>query len=137
MSPRAARALMVTGAGLRLSYALGLLLAPHTMNKLQLAADTRGNGVATMTTRGFGAVHTNLSLLTLDAALFNRNTRLALGLNIACDFGDLVATLLERRDGDLHRGEVLASVALQSASMAAFGSVLRTHLVADLDRKRL
>jgi predicted outer membrane lipoprotein len=120
---------MITGAGLRLSYALGLLLAPHTMNKLQLAADTRGNGVATMTTRGFGAVHTNLSLLTLDAALSNRNTRVALGLNLACDFGDLVATLLEWRDGDLRRGEVLASVALQSVSMAAFGSVLCSRLV--------
>ncbi len=127
MSTSTARALMVTGSLLRLAYALGLLLAPHTMNRLQLAAATRGNGVATMTTRGFGAVHTNLSLLTLDAALSNRNTRLALGLNIACDFGDLVATLLERRDGDLRRGEVLASVALQSASIAAFGSVLRAQ----------
>lgn len=130
MSPRTARGLMVTGSLLRLSYALGLLLAPHTMNKLQLAAATRGNAVATMTTRGFGAVHVNLSLLTLGAALRNRNTRVALGPNLACDFGDLVATLLERRDGDLARGEALASVALQTTSMAAFGSVLRTHLAA-------
>ena len=126
MSTKTARAMMVTGSLVRLSYALGLLVAPHTMNKLQLAAATRGNAVATMTTRGFGAVHTNLSLLTLRAAFLNRNTRVALGLNIACDFGDLIATLLERRDGDLSRGETLASVALQSASMATFATVLRT-----------
>ncbi len=128
MSTRTARALMVTGSLVRLSYALGLLVAPHTMNKLQLAAATRGNAVATMTTRAFGAVHINLSLLTLRAAFFNRNTRVALGLNIACDFGDLIATLLERRDGNLRRVEALASVALQSASMATFASVLRTRL---------
>lgn len=125
MSERRARALMVAGSLARLSYALGLLLAPHGMNKLQLAAATRDNAVATMTTRAFGAVHTNLSLLTLRAAFLNRDTRVALGLNIACDFGDLVATLLERRDGDLGRGEVLASVVLQSAGMATWTTVLR------------
>jgi hypothetical protein len=121
---------MVAGSLVRLSYALGLLFAPHTMNKLQLAAATRGNGVATMTTRAFGAVHTNVSLLTLRAALLHRDTRVVLGLNIACEFGDLVATLLERRDGDLSRGEALASVTLQCTSMATFATVLRTYVAA-------
>jgi hypothetical protein len=119
--------MMVAGSLARLSYALGLLLAPHEMNKFQLAAATRDNAIATMTTRAFGAVHTNLSLLTLRAALLNRDTRVALGLNIACDLGDLIATLLERRDGDLSRGETLASVALQSASMATWTTVLRAE----------
>ena len=116
---------MVAASLGRLSYALGLLFAPHKMNALQLAAATRGNGVATMTTRGFGAVHTNLSLFTLRAALSGRDRRFALGLNITCDLGDLVATLLERRHGDLSRGEAIASVALQSASMATSTAILR------------
>ena len=126
MSERHAQAMMVVGSLARLSYALGLLLAPHEMNKLRLAAATRRNPIATMTTRAFGAVHTNLALLTLRAALLHRDARLALGLNIACDFGDLIATLLERRDGHLSRGETVASVALQSASMATWSAVLRT-----------
>ena len=124
MSERQAQRLMVAASLGRLSYALGLLLAPHRMSALQLAAATRGNGVATMTTRAFGAVHANLSLFTLRAALLGRDQRAALGLNIACDFGDLVATLLERRDGDLGRVEVLASVALQSSSMATSTAIL-------------
>jgi hypothetical protein len=117
--------MMVAGSLARLSYALGLLLAPHEMNKLRLAAATPSNPIATMTTRAFGAVHTNLALLTLRAALLKRDARLALRLNLACDFGDLIATLLERRDGDLTRGETVASVALQSASMATWSAVLR------------
>jgi hypothetical protein len=80
-----------------------------------------------MTTRGFGAVHTNLSLLTLRSAMLNRDKRLALGLNLGCDLGDLVATLLERRDGELTTGATAASVALQSASMATWITVLRAE----------
>lgn len=118
---------MIGGSLARLSYALGLLLAPHEMNKLQLAAATRGNPVATMTTRAFGAVHVNLSLLTLRAAFLERDARVALGLNIGCDLGDLIATLLERRNGDLGRGETVASVALQCAGMATWATVLRAE----------
>src|SRR4051794_27693676 len=125
MSERSARAMMVAGSLARLSYALGLLLAPDAMSKRRLAASTRGNAIATMTTRAFGAVHTNLSLLTLRSALLNRDTRIALGLNLGCDLGDLIATLLEWRDGELSGGATMASVALQSSSMATWTTVLR------------
>jgi hypothetical protein len=117
--------MLVAGSAVRLSYALGLLLAPHTMNRLQLAAETRGNGVATMTTRAFGAVNANIALLTLRSALAGRDIRLALGVNVAVDFGDLVATLLEWRDGDLGPAETVASVALQSAGIVSWTSLLR------------
>ena len=127
MSTNTARAVMVAGSLARLSYALGMLLAPHTMNRLQLAAATRDNAIATMTTRAFGAVNANVALLTLRAAFLDRDKRLALGLNITTDFGDLIATLLEWRDGDLGRGPMLASVALQSAGMATWTTVLRTE----------
>jgi hypothetical protein len=118
---------MVAGSLARLSYALGLLLAPDAMSKRRLAASTRGNAIATMTTRAFGAVHTNLSLLTLRSALLNRDTRIAAGLNLGCDLGDLIATLLEWRDGELSGGATVASVALQSASMATWTTVLRAE----------
>jgi len=97
------------------------------MNRLQLAASTRDNAIATMTTRAFGAVHTNLSLLTLRSAFLNRDRRIALGLNLGCDLGDLIATLLEWRDGELSGGATAASVALQSASMATWTAVLRAE----------
>jgi hypothetical protein len=127
MTEKSARAMMAGASFGRLSYALGLLLAPHAMNDLQLAASTRDNPVATMTTRGFGAVHVNVSLLSLIAAARNRDIRIAAGLNIGCDLGDLIATLLERRDGGLSAGETIASVALQSASLAAWTTVLRAQ----------
>ena len=49
----------------RLAYAVGLLVTPEAMSKVRLGPTTKGNGYATMTTRAFGAVHTNVSLLTL------------------------------------------------------------------------
>lgn len=124
-SSRTARVLMVAGSTVRLSYALGLLLAPHAMNKAQLAASTRGNPIATMTTRAFGAVHANLALLTLRAAFLDRDIKMAAGLNFGCDLGDNIATLLEWRDGELSGGAAAASVALQSAGMATWATVLR------------
>jgi hypothetical protein len=69
-------------------------------------------------------VHANLSLLSLRAALLNRDARTAVGLNLGCDLGDLVATLLEWRDGELSDGATVASVALQSASLATWATVL-------------
>jgi hypothetical protein len=60
---RSARAqpTMIAASVLRLSYALGLLLAPDSMGTYRLAAPANGNGYARMTTRAFGAVHSNLS----------------------------------------------------------------------------
>ena len=80
-----------------------------------------------MISRAFGAVHTNISLLTLRSVLLDRDTRVVLGLNIASEFGDLVATLLESWDGDLRRGEAFASVALQCTSMATVATALRAY----------
>ena len=125
MTAAAARAMMVAGSLGRLSYALGLLVAPNTMTTMRLAADTRGNPIATMTTRAVGAVHTNVALVSLRAAVLDGDSRAAVQLNLGCDFGDLVATLLEWRKGELGGGSAAASVALQSASLATWSAVLR------------
>ena len=127
MSQMSARAMMAAASLARLSYALGLLLAPHTMSNRRLAAATQGNPVATMTTRAFGAVHTNVSLLSLRAAFLNRDARMASALNVGCDLGDAIATLLEWRRGELGGGATVASVALQSASIATWTTVLRAE----------
>ncbi len=95
------------------------------MSKRRLAADTTDDAYATMTTRAFGAVHTNLSLLSLRAALENRDIRLALGLNVGCDLGDLIATLLEWRYGGLPVGGVIGSTGLQSAGIATWSILIR------------
>ena len=116
---------MVAGSLARLAYAAGLLLVPDTMNRLQLAADGRGDPYGRMTTRAFGAVHINVALLTLGAALADRDTELALKLNLGCDAGDAAATLLEWRAGDLPAVATLASVALQSSGLALWSSALR------------
>ncbi|MFL5907776.1 MAG: hypothetical protein ACJ75Z_09305 [Solirubrobacterales bacterium] len=124
MSRRSARSMMVAGSLARLSYALGLLLAPESMSRLRLApahADAYGR----MTTRAFGAVHTNVSLLTLKAALQRRDEKVALALNLGCDLGDLIATLLERRNGDLPDMAAVGSVAVQSTGMAIWITALR------------
>jgi hypothetical protein len=126
MSRGSARTVMAIGALGRLSYAAGLLLAPEAMAARRLAPASEGNAYAGMTTRAFGAVHVNLALLTLRAALLDRDARTALGLNIGCDIGDLLATLLEwRQGGALDSGLVAGSAALQSAATATWITALR------------
>ena len=126
MSEESARAMMVAGSLGRLAYALGLLLAPRAMSARGLAPPA-DNAFGWMTTRAFGAVHTNLSLLTLRAAIQNRDTRIALGLNLGCDFGDLVATLLEWREGELPGSLAGASAVLQAAGMATWSALLASE----------
>jgi hypothetical protein len=123
---RSARAepAMIAASVLRLSYALGLLLAPDSMSKYGLAAPANGSGYARMTTRAFGAAHSNLCLFTLRAAVQNRDQRLVLRLNLGCDLGDLIATLLEWRTGDLPAAAAVGSVVLQSAGIATWGALL-------------
>ena len=81
------RSILAAGALVRLSYALGLLVAPDFMSTRRLAPE-HASAYGRMTTRAFGAVHTNVALLTLRAALLDRDRKLALGLNIGCDLGD-------------------------------------------------
>jgi hypothetical protein len=101
-------------------------LAPDAMGRWRLGPVTPHNAYATMTTRAFGAVHTNVSLLGLRAALRNRDMRLALGLNIGCDLGDLIATFLAWREDDLSAGAAVGSLAVQSAGIATWSLALRS-----------
>lgn len=71
------------------------------------------------------AIGTAALVPTVRSTFLSRDTRIALGLNLGCDLGDLIATLLGWRGGELSRGATLASVALQSASMATWTTVLR------------
>lgn len=118
--------MMVAGALGRLAYALGLLMAPDRMSVLRLAPSANGNAYANMTTRAFGAVHTNVAMLTLRAALRKRDIRLVLGLNIGCDLGDLAATVLESRSGDLPAAALIGRAVVQSVGMATWAAVLRS-----------
>jgi hypothetical protein len=116
---------MILGSLGRLSYALGLLLAPDAMGKRRLAPSS-DDAYVRMTARAFGAVHTNVSLLSLRAAILNRDTRLVLGLNIGCDVGDLLATFLEWRDDDLPAAAAVGSLIVQSAGIATWSLALRS-----------
>jgi hypothetical protein len=117
--------MLAVGSALRIAYALGLMLAPEAMSARRLAA-RHDSAYGRMTTRAFGAVHVNVALLSLRAALLDRDVRLALALNTACDFGDLVATVLEwQRGGDLPMGALIGSAAVQSTGMAIWTSGLR------------
>jgi hypothetical protein len=115
---------MAAASLVRLSYALGLLLAPDMMSARRLAAATRGNAYATMTTRAYGAVHTNLSLLTLRAAALDRDTSVAVALNLGCDAGDLVATFLEWRGGELPTLAAIGSAALNGGGVGIWTALL-------------
>ena len=114
---------MAAGSLARLAYASGLLFAPQTMRARRIAPYEPG--YFGMTTRGFGAVHANVALTTLRCAVRDRDTHLALRFNIACDLTDLLATVLEWREGELPTGGLPGSAALQSAGVATWTAALR------------
>jgi hypothetical protein len=95
------RAVMVGGSFARLSYALGLLLAPRSMSRLRLIGPDPGDPYARMTTRAFGALHANLALQTIRAALSDRDVGFVLALNLTSDIADTLGPTLEWRYGDL------------------------------------
>lgn len=125
MPVRSARGLIALGSLGRLAYALGLVFGPDWMSDHKLAAAQDANAYGRMTTRAFGAVHTNISLLTLRAAVTDRDLPLLLGLNLGCEFGDLVATVLEQREGDLPSVAMVGSAIVQTLGMAVWASAWR------------
>src|SRR4051794_23079344 len=99
---RTVRMVAAAASVARLSYALGLVASPQAMSRLRLGPATADNGMASMTTRAFGALHANLALATLAASLSDNHLELALRANLAADLGDLLGPLLEWRLGSLH-----------------------------------
>ncbi len=125
MSKQLRRSLMVAGSLIRLSYALGALLAPDAMSARRLAPDVRGHAAGRMDFRAFGGLHVNIALLTLRAAVLNHDTELALRLNIGCELSDLATTLLEWRDRGGPDRILLGSAVVASAGLATWTTALR------------
>lgn len=125
MSERLGRSLMGAGALVRLSYGAGALFAPEAMCSHRLAPDIRGHADGRMNFRGFGGLHIGIAVLTLRAALQNRNTRLLLGLSLGCELSDMTATLLELRDRGRADPTVLGSLILATLGLANWSTALR------------
>ena len=121
---------MVGGSLPRLSYALGLLLAPRSMSRLRLIGPDPGDPYARMTTRAFGALHVNLALQTIRAALSGRDVDVVLALNLTSDVADALGPTLEWRYGDLPTGAAVANAVVQSMNMATWIVLLRRRRVA-------
>lgn len=120
---KSGRVLMAVGSLLRLTYGFGVLFTPETMRAVRLVPYQPG--YFGMTTRGFGALHANLALMTVRSAVLDRDTRFGLRLNIGCDLTDLLATVLEWREGELPTGALLGSAAVQSAFVAIWTAAMR------------
>ena len=92
----------------------------------RLAPDIRGHADGRMDFRGFGGLHISIAVLTLQAAIQNRNTRLLLGLSLGCELTDMTATLLEIHDRDGSDPTVLGSMILATVGLATWATALRT-----------
>ena len=126
MSEPLGRLLMGAGAVTRLSYGIGALVAPEAMCAHRLAPDVRGHADGRMDFRGFGGLHVSIAVLTLRAAIQDRDTRLLLGLSLGCELSDMAATLLELRDRRGPDRTVLASLVLASVGLATWSAALRS-----------
>ena len=126
MSQRFGRSLMGAGAFTRLAYGAGALFAPDAMCSHRFAPDIRGHADGRMDFRGFGGLHISIAVLTLRAALQNRDTRLLLGLSLGCELSDLAATLLELRARGKADHTVRGSLILATVGLATWTTALRT-----------
>lgn len=119
------RAVMVGGSFARLSYALGLLVAPRSMSRLRLIGPDPPDPFARMTTRAFGALHANLALQTIRAAVTDRDVGFVLALNLTSDIADTLGPTLEWRYGDLPMRWAVVNAAVQSLGLVAWSVLLR------------
>jgi hypothetical protein len=126
MSEWLGRSLMGAGALTRLVYGTGALFAPDAMCAHRLAPDIRGHAEGRMDFRGFGGLHISIAVLTLRAAIQNRNTRLLLGLSLGCELSDMTATLLELRDRGRADPTVRGSLILATVGLATWTTALQT-----------
>jgi hypothetical protein len=92
----------------------------------RLAPDIRGHADGRMDFRGFGGLHVAIALLTLRAAIQDRNTRMLLGLNVGCELSDMAATLLEWRERERADRVVRGSLTLASIGLANWIAALRS-----------
>ncbi len=118
------RAVMVGGSLARLSYALGLLLAPRSMSRLRLIGPDPGDPYARMTTRAFGALHANLALQTIRAAVADRDAGFMLVLNLTSDIADTLGPTLEWRYGDLPTVAAAGNAVVQSMGLVTWSVLL-------------
>jgi hypothetical protein len=118
------RAVMVGGSVARLSYALGLLLAPRSMSRLRLIGPDPPDPFARMTTRAFGALHANLALQTIRAAVTDRDVSFVLALNLTSDIADTLGPTLEWRYGELPMVAALGNAAVQSIGLVTWSVLL-------------
>ena len=115
---------MIGGSLARLSYASGLLFAPKAMSRWGLIGPDPPDPFARMTTRAFGALHANLALQTIRAAVTGRDVGFVLALNLTSDLADTLGPTLEWRYGDLPPWAVLTNAAVQSVGLAAWSILL-------------
>jgi hypothetical protein len=118
------RAVMVGGSVARLSYALGCFVAPRSMSRLRLIGPDPGDPYARMTTRAFGALHSNLALQTVRAALTDRDVGFVLALNLTSDIADTLGPTLEWRYGDLPTRAALVNAVVQSVGLVTWSVLL-------------
>lgn len=119
-----ARSVMIGGSLARLSYASGLLFAPKVMSRWRLIGPDPRDPFARMTTRAFGALHANLALHTIRAAVTGRRVEFVLALNLTADVADTLGPTLEWRYGDLPPWAALTNAAVQSLGVVAWSSLL-------------
>ena len=124
MTTQRERLLMVGGSVARLSYALGLLLAPRTMSRWRLIGPDPPDPYARMTTRAFGALHAHLALRTIGAAARGRNVASVLALNLGSDIADTLGPTLEWRYGDLPGLAAAGNAAVQSLGLVSWSVLL-------------
>jgi uncharacterized protein YjeT (DUF2065 family) len=122
--PRVARALLVIGSLVRVSYGIGALLAPQRMVSAQLAPDTHDLAEPRLVLRAFGGHQLVAGSLTLCTIRLPRLAPAAATLSLAIDALDVASTLLEIGARGRCERQTVGGIALSGSGVLTFAAAL-------------
>jgi hypothetical protein len=122
--PAAARFLMIGGAGVRIAYGVGALLAPGPMAAGALAPSVSDEAEGRLLLRAFGGHQLVVGALTLAASKRARTAAPAALFSLLIDASDLASALLELGKADANRRPLTEGIAFSGLGAATFAAAL-------------
>lgn len=118
------RSLMLVNSLFRVGYGVGALLAPLTMAKLRLAADTQERPEARLFVRGFGAHQVAVAALGLASRRWRCLERPAALAAVTIDAVDMISVVVEAGDRTQMDADLAGALVFSAAGVATAAAAL-------------
>jgi hypothetical protein len=120
------RSLMLANSTFRMAYGVGALLAPSTMARLRLAADTSEDPQSRLFVRGFGSHQVAVATLGLASRRWPRLQRPAALAALTIDTVDMLSAVVEGSERGSMDADLTGGLVFSAAGVATAAGVLRS-----------